>query len=92
MPNGKIYVYGSRDVPGTAWCSTAYHVLSSYDLKHWELDQFFFATQGKGKQTDHTDDILYAPDCIYHNGKYYLYYCLASGGENESHTRRFHHA
>lgn len=83
MPNGKIYVYGSRDVPGTAWCSTAYHVLSSYDLKHWDLDQFSFATQGKGKQTDYTDDILYAPDCIYHNGKYYLYYCLASGGENE---------
>ena len=42
--------------------------------------------------TDHTDDILYAPDCIYHNGKYYLYYCLASRDENESHTRRFHHA
>lgn len=83
MPDGRIYVYGSRDEPGNDWCSQSYNVLSSRDLKSWDLDQTSFATAGLGKQTDYTDAILYAPDCIYRNGQYFLYYCLASGGENE---------
>ena len=83
MPDGRIYVYGSRDEPGNDWCSRSYNVLSSRDLKSWDLDQTSFATAGRGKQTDYTDAILYAPDCIHRNGTYFLYYCLASGGENE---------
>lgn len=83
MPDGRIYLYGSRDEPGNAWCSHAYHVLSTSDLVNWEVEQFSFATRGVGKQTDYTDNVLYAPDCIYHDGKYYLYYCLATDGENE---------
>jgi hypothetical protein len=83
MPDGRVYVYGSRDEPGNTWCSRSYNVLSSSDLKHWNLDQTAFATAGTAKQTDYTSAILYAPDCIYHAGKYYLYYPLASGGEDE---------
>lgn len=83
MPDGRIYMYGSRDEPGNAWCSRSYHVLSTSDLVRWEVEQFSFATQGTGKQTDYTERVLYAPDCIYHNGNYYLYYCLAGGGEDE---------
>ncbi len=83
MPDGRIYLYGSRDEPGKTWCSNSYHVLSASDLVHWKVDQFSFATQGVGKQTDYTDRVLYAPDCIYHNGKYYLYYCLEGGGDDE---------
>lgn len=83
MPDGRIYVYGSRDELGNSWCSNSYNVLSSSDLVDWHVEQFSFATKGPGKQTDYTDKILYAPDCIYHNGKYYLYYCLAADGENE---------
>ena len=51
--------------------------------KRWDVEQFSFATKGIGKQTDYTEALLYAPDCIYHEGKYYLYYCLAADGENE---------
>ncbi len=83
MPDGRVYVYGSRDEPGNSWCSNSYDVLSSSDLANWSVDQFSFATKGNGKQTNYTEDILYAPDCIHHNGKYYLYYCLAADGENE---------
>lgn len=83
MPDGRIYMYGSRDEPENTWCSRSYNVLSTSDLVRWGVEQFSFATQGTGKQTDYTDRVLYAPDCIYHNGKYYLYYCLASEGENE---------
>lgn len=83
MPDGRVYVYGSRDEPGNAWCSRSYNVLSSSDLVNWSVEQFSFATDGPGKQVDYTDRILYAPDCIHHNGKYYLYYCLAGGGDDE---------
>lgn len=79
MPDGRVYVYGSRDEPGNAWCSRSYDVLSSSDLVDWHVEQFSFATMGMGKQTDYTEAILYAPDCIHHDGKYYLYYCLAGG-------------
>lgn len=27
MPDGRIYMYGSRDEPGKTWCSNSYHVL-----------------------------------------------------------------
>ena len=83
MPDGRIYVYGSRDEPGNEWCSHSYHVLSSSDLVNWHVEQFSFATEGLGKQVDYTDRLLYAPDCIYKDGKYYLYYCLAGGGDDE---------
>lgn len=77
MPDGRIYIYGSRDEPSNPWCSHSYHVLSSSDFVNWNIEQYSFATQGTGKQTDYTDRVLYAPDCIFHDGKYYLYYCLA---------------
>ena len=77
MPDGRIYIYGSRDEPGNAWCSHSYDVLSSSDLVHWSVDQRSFATTDVGKQTDYTDNILYAPDCIHRGGRYYLFYSLA---------------
>lgn len=83
MPGGRIFLYGSRDEPGNSWCSESYNVMSTLDLKRWDVEQCSFATQGLGKQTNYTEDILYAPDCIFHEGKYYLYYCLATGGEDE---------
>jgi len=83
MPDGRVYLYGSRDEPGNAWCSRSYNVLSSSDLTNWNIEQVSFATSGIGKQTYYTDRILYAPDCIHHNGKYYLYYCLEGDGKDE---------
>lgn len=83
MPDGRVYVYGSRDEPGGTWCSNTYNVLSSRDLRSWTMDQMAFATSGPAKQTDYTGAILYAPDCIHRDGKYFLYYCLADGGEDE---------
>lgn len=81
MPDGRIYVYGSKDEPGTAWCSPRYNVLSSSDLVNWDMEQISFATQGMGKQTAYSEEILYAPDCIHHDGRYYLYYCLTDDSE-----------
>ena len=55
MPDGRVYVYGSRDEPGNSWCSNSYDVLSSSDLVDWHVEQYSFATKGLGKQTDYTD-------------------------------------
>jgi hypothetical protein len=83
MPDGRVYLYGSRDEPGNAWCSRSYNVLSTSDLVKWEVEQTSFATDGVGKQTDYTNNILYAPDCIEKNNQYYLYYCLAAGDKDD---------
>jgi arabinoxylan arabinofuranohydrolase len=83
MPDGRVYVYGSRDEAPDHWCSHSYDVLSSSDMIHWNHDQLAFATSGEGKQTDYTQSWLYAPDCIERDGTYYLYYCLADGGDDE---------
>lgn len=34
-----------------------------------------------GKQAAATDVALYAPDCVYRDGKYYLYFCLSDNTE-----------
>ena len=45
MPDGRVYIYGSRDEPGNSWCSHSYNVLSSSDLVNWHVEQFSFATE-----------------------------------------------
>ena len=69
--DGKMYIYGSLDVCSTSYCSPDYHVLSSEDLCRWTLHPNSF----------HWNATLYAPDMIYHNGTYYLYYDIPSGEE-----------
>ena len=69
--DGQLYVYGSTDsVPGS-YCSKTYHVLSTDDLKDWTLHRKSF----QWKET------LYAPDAIYKDGRYYLYYDIPNGEE-----------
>lgn len=77
--DGRIYLYGSRDVPGNpGYCSDEYHVFSSDDLVNWidhgvsfRLDQAKWYTGGTRA--------LYAPDCAFRDGTYYLYYCVPDG-------------
>ncbi len=42
-----------------------------------------FASKGENDQVAYSDSLLYAPDCGYHNGTYYLYYTLASPEQTE---------
>ncbi len=82
-PDGKLYVYGSRDESPDYWCSWDHYVLSTSDLIHWQVTKNAFASRGPNDQVSYSDNMLYAPDCQYRNGIYYLYYCLAGGGANE---------
>ncbi len=62
-----------------AWyCSHDHYVLSTSDLIHWDIFKDAFASAGKNDQVSYSDDFLYAPDCQYKDGTYYLYYTLAS--------------
>lgn len=77
--DGKLYVYGSRDESPRYYCSWRHDVLSTSDLKNWTITPNAFASKGPGDAVSYSDAKLYAPDCQYRNGTYYLYYCMASG-------------
>lgn len=81
--DGKMYIYGSRDENPNYYCSCSYQVMSSPDLKKWTISETSFASKGANDQVSYSDDFLYAPDCQYNNGKYYLYYCLANNTSTE---------
>ncbi len=81
--DGRMYVYGSRDISPEYYCSNVYHVLSSSDLVHWNIDENSFTSAGANAQSHLREKKLYAPDCICNNGTYYLYYCLSGGEEDE---------
>ena len=81
--DGKIYVYGSRDENPGYYCSWDHYVLSSSDMIHWDITPNAFASKGPNDQVPYSDEKLYAPDCNYKNGTWYLYYCLASNKNTE---------
>lgn len=76
---GKVYVYPSHDIispvePERRWFSMAdYHVFSSEDLVNW-TDHGVIVSQENvpwGKPDAYS---MWAPDCVYKNGKYYFYF------------------
>lgn len=76
--DGRIYLYGSFDIAGrNTYCSGEYHVYSSADLVNWVDHGVAFHIRQVTWAPGHTT--LYAPDCAYRNGIYYLYYCLPGG-------------
>ena len=78
--NGRVYVYPSHDIlakegkgrPGW-FCMEDYHVFSSADLTGW-TDHGVIVSQNKVNWVDSTTYSMWAPDCIFRNGKYYFYF------------------
>lgn len=80
--DGRMYIYGSYDISGdTSYCSHEYHVFSSEDLINWTDHGVSFNSNGETSEVSWSKAPLYAPDCIYKDGKYYLYFCLADNSE-----------
>ena len=79
--DGKVYVYGSKDESVNYYCSWEYHVLSSSDMINWEITRHTFSAKGDNDQVPFNDNLLYAPDCQYKDGMYYLYFCSDNGDE-----------
>lgn len=114
--DGKLYVYGSFDNRDDVFCSEEYHVVSTADMKEWEIED---TASLKGSEVPWFNDpdapkypgidwskptpfikkmleerpadkeafeadsdkpkpaLLFAPDCIEKDGKYYFYFVYA---------------
>ena len=76
--DGRIYLYGSLDHQGVfTYCSDTYHVYSSEDMVSWVDHGVAFTLADTLWAKD--CGALYAPDCAYRDGWYYLYYCVPDG-------------
>ena len=73
--DGKLYIYGSRDESDAYWCSYTHHILSSSNLKDWNVTENAFSSIGENDQVSYHDKLLFAPDVAFFNGTYFLYYC-----------------
>ena len=80
--DGRMYIYGSLDISGrTSYCSWEYRVFSSADLIHWQDHGESFRTAPPNASVSWTNAPLFAPDCVYYNGRYYLFFCNADNRE-----------
>lgn len=77
---GKVYVYPSHDILAgegrgrVGWfCMEDYHVFSSSNLTEW-TDGGVIVSQDKVPWANSRSYSMWAPDCIYRNGKYYFYF------------------
>ena len=77
MPDGRLYIYGSWDLYGNnAYCSHELHAFSTDDMENWVDHGVIFRNNNEWKGIPwQKDALLYAPDAIYRDGKYYLYVC-----------------
>lgn len=78
--NNKIYLYPSHDIPAPPdfprkdwFCMEDYHVFSSSDLTDW-TDHGVIVTQTKVPWLTRIGYDMWAPDCVFRNGKYYFYF------------------
>ena len=78
--NGKVYLYPSHDIlavegrgrPGW-FCMEDYHVFSSENLTDW-TDHGVIVDQVSVPWVNTKFYAMWAPDCIYRNGKYFFYF------------------
>ncbi|HVO72844.1 MAG TPA: family 43 glycosylhydrolase [Ignavibacteriaceae bacterium] len=77
---GKVYLYPSHDILAVegkgrvGWfCMEDYHVFSSDNLTDW-IDHGVIISQEKVHWVNSKFYAMWAPDCIYRNGKYYFYF------------------
>ena len=116
--DGRLYIYGSYDAYNTTYCSDILRVVSTSDMKIWQIHDVAF----RGEQAYWVNDpnvpkrqgidwskpspfmkklisepvkeqeepvekedtpkvMLYAPDAIEKDGKYYLYFCMSDDSE-----------
>jgi len=78
--NGKVYLYPSHDILANeergriGWfCMEDYHVFSSENLTDW-TDHGIIVSQDNVPWVNSKFYAMWAPDCIYRNGKYYFYF------------------
>lgn len=78
--NGRVYLFPSHDIPAPKevarkdwFCMEDYHVFSSANLTDW-TDHGVIVTQTKVPWLTRINYDMWAPDCVFKNGKYYFYF------------------
>ena len=84
--DGRVYLYGSHDLFGEAYCTYDYHVYSAplSDLTRWTDHGVSLRSRAAGggfADVPWSDALLYAPDLVKRGDTYYLYFCLSDGSE-----------
>lgn len=81
----SVYVYPSHDILATSghgrvgwFCMEDYHVFASADLTNWN-DDGIVVSQYNVPWVKSDSYSMWAPDCIYRNGKYYFYFPTTPG-------------
>ncbi|MBC7914336.1 MAG: family 43 glycosylhydrolase [Pyrinomonadaceae bacterium] len=74
-PDGKLYIYGSTDESPNTWCSYKHDVLFTNNMRSWSIVTDIFSSRGLKDSFPQGDPLLFAPDAMYKNGKYYMYFC-----------------
>ena len=83
--NNKVYLYPSHDIKPPVgqrqdwFCMEDYHVFSSENLTDW-TDHGMIVTQNKVPWVRPDSYSMWAPDCVYRNGKYYFYFPSTPAG------------
>ena len=83
--NNKVYLYPSHDIKPPVgqrqdwFCMEDYHVFSSENLTDW-TDHGVIVTQNKVPWVRPDSYSMWAPDCVYRNGKYYFYFPSTPAG------------
>jgi hypothetical protein len=73
--DGRLYVYPSRDIdpPIGANLMDRYHVFSTSDMVNWR-DEGEVLRASEIAWSGPPGGFMWAPDCAYANGKYYMYF------------------
>ncbi|HET9865234.1 MAG TPA: family 43 glycosylhydrolase, partial [Steroidobacteraceae bacterium] len=79
--DGQVYVYPSHDIPEPPGYSGRpkwfvmedYHVFSSGNLTDWK-DHGVLLRKDDVPWVDSSKYAMWAPDCVYKDGKYYFYF------------------
>ena len=82
----RLYLYGSHDIFGEAYCCGDYHVFSAPvdDLTRWTDHGVSFRSRNESggvADVPWSTALLYAPDAVKRGDTYYLYFCLSDGSE-----------
>lgn len=83
---GKLYLYPSHDIPSPVerlkewFCMADYHVFSSENLVDW-TDHGMILSQENVPWVDSESYSMWAPDCVYKDGKYYFYFPASPKGK-----------
>lgn len=88
---GKIYVYPSHDIKAPPaykgqpnwFVMEDYHVFSSDNLTDWK-DHGMIVSQTGVAWADPTAYAMWAPDCVFKDGKYYFYFPAIAKPEEKS--------